>query len=162
MKFRILNGEPLEFFNAQGNRIGLVSISSSGEMFIQSTSGSGDITIGNPDTTGDVQIGTTAAPVMLSLMAGGTISGNGNALIIGNADIGDIVSIQNASFTQSLAITGSLRVTGSVYANNFIGNGTGINFSGLPTTQPTTTGSLWISGSSPNHPNSGYLMIYNP
>ena len=33
---------------------------------------------------------------------------------------------------------------------------------GLPTTEPTTAGELWISGSSPNHPNSGYLMIYNP
>jgi len=32
----------------------------------------------------------------------------------------------------------------------------------LPTSEPSVTGSLWISGSSPNHPNSGYLMIFNP
>ena len=37
-----------------------------------------------------------------------------------------------------------------------------ITASGLPTSEPTSTGSLWISGSSPNHPNSGFLMIYNP
>jgi hypothetical protein len=37
-----------------------------------------------------------------------------------------------------------------------------ITMSGLPTTEPTTTGSLWISGSSTASPNSGYLMIFNP
>jgi hypothetical protein len=33
---------------------------------------------------------------------------------------------------------------------------------GLPTSEPNVTGSLWISGSSAAHPNSGYLMIFNP
>tara|TARA_R110000744_G_scaffold211534_3_gene330644 strand:+ start:1281 stop:2918 length:1638 start_codon:yes stop_codon:yes gene_type:complete len=33
---------------------------------------------------------------------------------------------------------------------------------GLPTAEPSTTGSLWISGSSVAHPNSGYLMVFNP
>ena len=37
-----------------------------------------------------------------------------------------------------------------------------VSFTNLPTTEPTTTGSLWISGSSAAHPNSGYLMIFNP
>ena len=37
-----------------------------------------------------------------------------------------------------------------------------ITASNLPTTEPTTTGSMWISGSSVAHPNSGYLMIFNP
>ena len=35
-------------------------------------------------------------------------------------------------------------------------------FTNLPTAEPTTTGSVWISGSSVAHPNSGYLMIFNP
>jgi len=30
----------------------------------------------------------------------------------------------------------------------------------LPTTEPTISGSLWISGSSVAHPSSGYLMIF--
>ena len=47
-------------------------------------------------------------------------------------------------------ISGSLGITGSA------------NISGLPTSEPTTTGSLWISGSSIGHPNSGYLMVFNP
>jgi hypothetical protein len=162
MKFRILNGEPLQFYNANGDLIGSMEISSSGEMFIRAHSGSGDITIGDPFTTGDVQIGTTAAPTTLNLMGGGTISANGNELTLGDASIGDRVRLINATFTQSLNITGSLRVTGSAYADNFIGNGSGLIFSNLPTTEPTTTGSLWISGSSLSHPNSGYLMVFNP
>lgn len=162
MKFRILNGEPLQFYNAQGALIGTIEIDTAGAMFIRANSGSGDITIGDPDTTGDVQIGTTAAPTTLTLMGGGTISANGNALIIGNDSIGDRVSIRNATFTQSLDITGSLRVTGSAYADNFVGDGSGLVFLNLPTTEPTTTGSLWISGSSDAHPNSKYLMVYNP
>lgn len=128
MKFRILNGEPLQFYNAQGALIGTIEIDTAGAMFIRANSGSGDITIGDPDTTGDVQIGTTAAPTTLTLMGGGTISANGNALIIGNDSIGDRVSIRNATFTQSLAITGSLRVTGSAYANTFIGSGAGLTY----------------------------------
>jgi len=128
MKFRILNGEPLQFYNAQGALIGTIEIDTAGAMFIRANSGSGDITIGDPDTTGDVQIGTTAAPTTLTMMGGGTISSNGNALIIGNDSIGDRVSIRNASFTQSLAITGSLRVTGSAYADTFIGSGAGLTY----------------------------------
>jgi hypothetical protein len=55
------------------------------------------------------------------------------------------------------------------FSGSFTGSFTGdiifpgsASFTGLPTTEPTTTGSLWISGSSPNHPNSGYLMVFNP
>ena len=44
---------------------------------------------------------------------------------------------------------------------NISGSGT-VTFDNLPTSEPTINGSLWISGSSPSHPNSGYLMIYNP
>ena len=37
-----------------------------------------------------------------------------------------------------------------------------LNLNNLSSTEPTVPGTLWISGSSPNHPNSGHLMIYNP
>ena len=36
------------------------------------------------------------------------------------------------------------------------------SFTGLPTSEPEITGSLWISGSSVAHPKSGYLMVFNP
>lgn len=84
-----------------------------------------------------------------------------------------------AYFTGSHAITGSLTVSSTVnassvvvdydnvggYALNISSSGgfqTPVRITNLPTTEPTVTGSLWISGSSANHPNSGYLMIFNP
>ena len=38
----------------------------------------------------------------------------------------------------------------------------GASFQGLPTSEPNITGALWVSGSSEAHPNSGYLMVFNP
>ena len=52
-------------------------------------------------------------------------------------------------FTGSHSVTGTLTVTGSIIVS-------------LPSTQPTITGSLWLSGSSANHPSSSYLMVFNP
>ena len=62
----------------------------------------------------------------------------------------------NPGFGYSLAVTQSSNTSGSA---KFIG---GITMETLPTTEPNLTGSLWISGSSLSHPNSGYLMIFNP
>jgi hypothetical protein len=62
----------------------------------------------------------------------------------------------NPGFGYSLAVTQSINTSGSA---KFIG---GVTMETLPTTEPTITGSLWISGSSAAHPNSGYLMIFNP
>ena len=72
----------------------------------------------------------------------------------------------NAPVTEKVRIThdGKTKITGSLLVDNSgsLTTGTTIVFNNLPTTEPTTTGSLWISGSSSNHPNSGYLMIFNP
>jgi hypothetical protein len=54
-----------------------------------------------------------------------------------------------AHFTGSHVVTGSFEVTGSIIVT-------------LPTSQPTITGSLWLSGSSDAHPSSSYLMVFNP
>jgi hypothetical protein len=62
----------------------------------------------------------------------------------------------NPGFGYSLAVTQSINTSGSA---KFIG---GVTMETLPTTEPNVTGSLWISGSSAAHPNSGYLMIFNP
>ena len=62
----------------------------------------------------------------------------------------------NPGFGYSLAVTQSTNTSGSA---KFIG---GITMETLPTTEPNVTGSLWVSGSSANHPNSKYLMIFNP
>ena len=163
MKYQILNNEPIQFYNSAGELMGTISVSGSGDMIIRPESGSSrDIIIGDPNIAGDVQMGLVSAPINLELLGGGTITSNGNTLNIGSTSNGDTVNIYNAIYSQSLEVTGSVNVTGSVTATYFVGDGSGLVFLNLPTIEPTTTGSLWISGSSDAHPNSGYLMIYNP
>ena len=85
-----------------------------------------------------------------------------------------------AYFTGSHSITGSLIVENNVsassididydnvggYALDITSSGgfsTPIRVTNLPTTEPTVTGSLWISGSGVGAASgSGYLMIFNP
>ena len=124
MKFKVINGEPLQFHNQNGDLTGTIQISSSGDMIIRPESGSNNIIIGDATTTSTVEFGTVAAPVTLDLLGGGTITSNGNTLNIGST--GDTVRINNAIFTQSLQITGSLRVSGSAYATYFVGDGSGL------------------------------------
>ena len=167
MKFKIIDNEPLQFYNSAGELTGTIQISSSGDMFIRPESGSSrDITIGDPDVASDVEVGLVSAPIDFTMLGGGTITSNGNTLNIGSTTNGDTVNLYNVVYSQSLAVTGSVNVTGNVTATSFTGNILDINssasFSGLPTSEPTITGSLWISGSSIAHPNSSYLMIFNP
>jgi hypothetical protein len=137
MKFKVINGEPLQFHNQNGDLTGTIQISSSGDMIIRPESGSNNIIIGDATTTSTVEFGTTAAPVTLDLLGGGTITSNGNTLNIGSA--GDTVRINNAIFTQSLQITGSLRVSGSAYATYFVGDGSGLtNVTALSASYATT------------------------
>ena len=156
MKNQILDNGLIEFFNTLGTSTAKIEISGS-DLIIKPTSASndGNIILGNSNsTTSDVEFG------------GGTLTANGNTLNIGSTSPTDTVNLYNVTFTQSLFLTGSASITGSVTADNFIGSVLDINssasFTGLPTSEPTITGSLWISGSSTAHPNSGYLMVFNP
>ena len=125
MKFQVLNNEPINFYNANGDLVGTIEISGSGDMIIRPESGSTkDIIIGNSDTVGDVEIGIPSSPVNLTLKGGGTIGGNSNILNIGTT--GDTVNIYNAVYSQSLEVTGSIYVTGSVYSDTFVGSGIGL------------------------------------
>ena len=67
----------------------------------------------------------------------------------------NIYNISNVSEVNSTGTVFSIGVNGSITGSSAILNA-------LPTIEPTTTGSLWISGSSVAHPNSGYLMVFNP
>ena len=69
----------------------------------------------------------------------------------------DSGSDSNLTFGYSLQVTQS--ATNNSGSALFKG---GITMETLPTTEPTVTGSLWISGSSLNHPSSSYLMVFNP
>ena len=142
MKFKVINGEPLQFHNTSGDLTGTIIMSSSGDMVIRPESGSNkDVIIGDLTTTGTVEIGTTAAPTTLKLVGGGTVTSNGYTLYIG--DTADTVIIQNALlnnafYTQSLVVTGSI----TSYQGVFFGNG-----SGLTDIVPNFTGSGITSGS---------------
>ena len=120
MKFQITNNEPLQFYNANGDLVGTIEISGSGDMILRPESGSSkNIIIGDTNTAADIQMGLVSAPINLELLGGGTITSNGNTLNIG-ADT-DVVNIRNAVYSQSIDLTGSLNVSGSVFADNFIG-----------------------------------------
>jgi hypothetical protein len=127
MKFKILNNEPLHFYNTYGDLIGTISVSGSGDMLIRPESGSTkNIIIGNADTAGDIEVGLVSTPVNFTMLGGGTITSNGNTLNIGSTDNGDTVNIYNVTYSQSLYITGSVNTTGSMYADFFVGDGSGL------------------------------------
>ena len=68
-------------------------------------------------------------------------------------------------FTGSHAVSGSFEVTGSIVVTGSLKISSSANtvvFNALPTSEPTVTGSLWPSGSADVHPNSAYLMVFNP
>ena len=98
----------------------------------------------------------------------------GSALTIGELDT------NFSYFTGSHDITGSLNVSNSISASSIVidydnvggtalsitssgGYETSVIISALPTTAPSVTGSLWVSGSGANPASSGsqYLMVFN-
>ena len=152
MKFHITNNEPIQFYKANGDLVGTILVDSAGDFTLRPESGSSrDIILGDPNVAGDVQMGLVGTPINLELLGGGTITSNGNTLTLGSAANNDIVVINSSQLSGSFS--GSFE--GSIAS-------TSVTFSNLPTSEPTVTGSVWISGSSAAHPNSGYLMIFNP
>ena len=68
-------------------------------------------------------------------------------------------------FTGSHSVSGSFEVTGSIVITGSLlvsSSADTVVFNALPTSEPTVTGSLWLSGSADAHPNSAYLMVFNP
>ena len=78
-----------------------------------------------------------------------------------------ITSPQNFRyFTGSHSVSGSFEITGTAIISGSLivssSNTSSVILDNLPTSQPTITGSIWLSGSSAAHPSSSYLMIFNP
>jgi hypothetical protein len=99
MNFDILNNKPLEFYNENGELVGNIFISGSeGDLYIAAVSGTNaDVIIGNRSTVGDVEIGLPSSETTFKLMGGGTISGNGKTLTIGDSEAGDTVILNTSS-----------------------------------------------------------------
>ena len=73
----------------------------------------------------------------------------------------DRVGIGTDTPISKLEINGDITATHITASGNITASGTTINFHNLPTTDPLTTGSLWVSGSQVNAAGipSGYVMI---
>jgi len=57
----------------------------------------------------------------------------------------------------------TLQVEGNTsISSSLVVSGSSIIFKNLPTSQPSISGSLWLSGSNPATPKSQYLMVFNP
>jgi hypothetical protein len=92
----------------------------------------------------NIEIKTTTSGKLTFLAASEVeISGNGLSISLGGNDM-------------SITSSGTIITTANISSSGTV------NHSGLPTSEPSVTGSLWISGSSVTHPNSGYLMVFNP
>ena len=86
--------------------------------------------------------------------------GKGSALTINELDNNFRYFTGSHSVSGSFEITGSAIISGSLIVSS--SNTSSVILDNLPTSQPTITGSLWLSGSSEAHPSSSYLMIFNP
>lgn len=73
-----------------------------------------------------------------------------------------ILEVANDSDIDEVKIFKPTEIVGNVSASGKISAFGSSSLSGLPTSEPSITGALWISGSSEAHPNSGYLMVFNP
>ena len=85
--------------------------------------------------------------------------GKGSALTINELDNNFRFFTGSHSVSGSFEVTGSIVVTGSLLVSSSANT---VVFNALPTSEPTVTGSLCLSGSADAHPNSAYLMVFNP
>ena len=86
--------------------------------------------------------------------------GKGSALTINELDNNFRYFTGSHPVSGSFEVTGSIVVTGSLFISS--SSTSSVEFTNLSATQPTITGSLWLSGSSVAHPSSSYLMVFNP
>ena len=125
-----------------GGGAGLTGLSAG----IFNTTGSVESTTNNLRITGsvfidDVTTNSGSADANSVFKVRGTL---GNLLTVTNDMSDDLLNIKDISGVTLFKVSGS----GDIVMKD------------LPTTEPTISGSLWISGSSVAHPSSGYLMIF--
>ena len=141
MKFQVLDGNKIQFFNDAGHATGELFVSGSADMFLRPLSGSGDLILGNDDVTGTVEIGNTNVQSTVKLLGGGIISANGGSLTLGDPATNDTVIINTMSLNingtrRTLYTTASIAYAGSnissvtqSFANGTVQK-TAINYSG--------------------------------
>ena len=138
----------------------ILDVANTGSLNLQGTgSFEGGIDAGAYDSTGS--FGMISASGDISASGTGSFTGGINAIeSTGSfgAIEGTILTAAQTNIT-SVGELSSLISTGNISASGFIsGEGNSV-LKGLPTTEPTTTGSLWLSGSSASG-TSKYLMVF--
>jgi len=129
-----------------GDGSGLTGISGGGGSGIFTATGSFQSTTNDLQITGSVFINDTT-----------TNSGSGeeNVVFKTDATAGRLFTLTNDLSDEVFTVNDISGIT------VFKVSGSGeVLLKDLPTNEPNITGSLWISGSSPAHPSSGYLMIF--
>jgi len=115
MKNRIINGNPLEFFNSSNEKKGEIKISGS-DIIINPLDSSGTVIFGEEGTINDIEIGGSGTPVDFTFLGGGTIAANGNTITIGES--GDTIDLSNATIGT---------ITASIFKGGvFEGDGSGL------------------------------------
>ena len=135
MKNRIINGNPLEFFNSSNEKKGEIKISGS-DIIINPLDSSGTVIFGEEGTINDIEIGASGTPVDFTFLGGGTIAAGGNTLILGNS--GDTIDLSNATIGT---------ITASIFKGGVF-EGDGSSLTNLPSafTHVTASGNISASG----------------
>ena len=135
MKNRIINGNPLEFFNSSNEKKGEIKISGS-DIIINPLDSSGTVIFGEEGTINDIEIGASGTPVDFTFLGGGTIAAGGNTLILGNS--GDTIDLSNATIGT---------ITASIFKGGvFEGDGSGLTNLPSAFTHVTASGNISASG----------------
>ena len=144
MKNRIINGNPLEFFNSSNEKKGEIKISGS-DIIIKPLDSSGTVIFGEEGTINDIEIGASGTPVDFTFLGGGTIAAGGNTLILGNS--GDTIDLSNATIGT---------ITASIFKGGVF-EGDGSSLTNLPSafTHITASGNISASGTG----SFDYLML---
>ena len=112
-------------------------------------------------STIDLGLETTDNVIFNDISASGHITALGN--ITASGQISSSATVRGQNIIAANQLQGNdLDIVTNAQIGGYLNTSGSVIFRNLSTIEPTVTGSLWISGSSAVHPNSGYLMIFNP
>ena len=135
MKNRVIDGNPLEFFNSSNEKKGEIRISGS-DIIINPEDSGGTVIFGEEGSINDIEIGASGTTVDFTFLGGGTIAAGGNTLILGES--GDTIDLSNATIGT---------ITASIFkGGNFEGDGSGLTNLPAAFTNITASGNVSSSG----------------
>lgn len=119
------------------------------------------LSVSQSTDTGAVLVeGATFISGSLTITGSSTITGN----ITASGQISSSATVRGQNIIAANQLQGNdLDIVTNAQIGGYLNTSGSVIFRNLSTTEPTVTGSLWISGSGiGSHSGSGYLMIFNP